>query len=86
MPEDEKKFLNKYALKYIKILENSSIIICDGKIAAKFINQNYLEINKWWLSKKTQKSIKIFIKEFANTDQNIYENFENTLLNMKKNI
>ena len=86
MPEDEKKFLNKYALRYFKILENSSIIICDGKIAAKFINQNYLEINKWWLSKKTQKSIKIFIKEFANTDQNIYENFENILLNMKKNI
>ena len=46
-------------------MEKSHIYFRNYEIAAKFINKNWNNIDDWWFSKKTQKSRKYFLNNFA---------------------
>jgi putative transferase (TIGR04331 family) len=50
------------------ILINSKIIYDDPILAAKFVNNNYIDYDSWWFSKKVQDARKLFI------DQNLKSN------------
>ena len=84
MENSEFKILNRNALKYFKNLQKNKIIHLSGSNAAKFINKNFNNIDKWWFSYQTQKSIKNFTSEFASTNDNLYQRFEKNLMNLRK--
>lgn len=56
---------NSETLKAFKKMEKSHIYFRNYEIAAKFINKNWNNIDDWWFSKKTQKSRKYFLNNFA---------------------
>ncbi len=82
----ELKNLNENALKYFRDLHKNNIVHFNGLNAAKFINNNLGNIEKWWFSHQTQKSIKNFTNEFACTNDNLYQRFEKTLIDVRKTI
>ncbi len=82
----ELKNLNEITLKYFRDLHKNNIVYFSGLNAAKFINNNLGNIEKWWFSRQTQKSIKNFTNEFACTSDNLYQRFEKTLINLRKTI
>ena len=86
MQNSELKNLNENALKYFKNLHKNNIVYFNGLNAAKFINDILGNIEKWWFSYQTQKSIKNFTNEFACTNDNLYQRFEKTLIDLKKTI
>lgn len=81
-----KKTFNKKALNHFNKLKQSNIVFYEGESAAKFLNNNYENIEKWWLSNKTQKAIKYFNKEFINTSNNPFKKIIHTLKKTKNEI
>ena len=68
--------IRKEALSYFKFLEEAKILFYNPKDAAKFINNNYENIDKWWNSKKVQVAVKKFVNKFARTTNNPYSFLE----------
>ena len=56
---------NSETLKAFKKMEKSHIYFKNYEIAAKFINENWSNIDDWWSNEKTQKSRKYFLNNFA---------------------
>ena len=46
-------------------MEKSHIYFRNYEIAAKFINENWNNIDDWWSNEKTQKSRKYLLNNFA---------------------
>ncbi len=65
--------------KYIKILKENNICFEDVKKASKFLNNNYLHLDKWWNSDKIQNIRKLFCKENCKHSNNILEDLDKCL-------
>jgi putative transferase (TIGR04331 family) len=65
--------IRKSALKEFKMLEKVNIIHSSPIKAAKFVNNNYYMIEKWWNNKVLQKNRKIFCNKFAKKSENFLE-------------
>ena len=63
----------------------ANIYFSDLNSATKFINNNWDNIDKWWNSKKTQKIIVIFNKNFNKKNDNLRVELQNLFEKMKKN-
>ena len=63
--------IEKSAKSLMKDLYLSNILHKDYKTASLFVNQNWNDIDQWWHSKKTQKSIKNFINHYARSHDDV---------------
>jgi len=63
--DDRQYNFSKKAKLLLKKLKKNNIIFNDPKKMYKFIESNYCNIEKWWYSKKTQKIINTFSKNFC---------------------
>jgi putative transferase (TIGR04331 family) len=72
---------NEYKKYYESLLKND-LIFFDNIKAAKFVNSNLNNIEKWWFDKKRQKSINFFCKNMCKQEMN----FEKSLDLMSKKI
>ncbi len=64
--------LRKKTLKYFRLLEKVHILFYDPKKAAKFVNKNYKNLDKWWNSRKVQNTVKMFVNQFAKPSNDPY--------------
>jgi putative transferase (TIGR04331 family) len=60
---------NEYK-KFYKSLIKNNIIFFDSVKAAKFVNTNLNNIDKWWFNRKTQKSISYFCENMSKREIN----------------
>ena len=67
--------------KLIKLLERKKIIHYDADLAAKFINTNFNNIEKWWFSKDIQLIRKKFCFKFVKQTNNPVSELKNVLKN-----
>ena len=65
--------------KIIKLLEKKKIIHYDANLAAKFINENFSNIEKWWFSKDIQLIRKRFCLKFVKEADNPANELKNLL-------
>ena len=63
---------------FLELLENN-ILFTDYKLASKFINKIWNNIDDWWLNKKTQKAIDNFCNEYSRSCENPIEKLKNIL-------
>ncbi len=63
------------ALYYFDMLKNVKILHDNPDNAAKFINNIYNDVDKWWLSKDLQMIREIFCNEYANSNKNSFKKF-----------
>ena len=61
--KDIEKFRNKFS-KNLNELKKNKIIHFDSSTLAKFVNNNYNNIEKWWNSEKVKKSVKSLKDEY----------------------
>ena len=66
---------NEYKKYYDSLLKND-LIFFDNIKAAKFVNSNLNNIEKWWLDKKRQKSIKFFCKNMCKQEMNLEKSLD----------
>ena len=59
------KDLNYKSKKYYKYLKDVNILHDNPKQVARFLNQSWDIINKWWFSKEVQKNILLFCNEYS---------------------
>lgn len=72
----KKGYLNKLtnnARKHYRKLEKNRIIFTNVFSASNFLNQKYIEIDKWWNKKQTQEARLNFCKSFSKTTTNPVE-------------
>lgn len=72
----KKGYLNKLtnnARKHYQKLEKNRIIFTNIFSASTFLNQKYIEIDKWWNKKQTQEARLNFCKSFSKTTTNPVE-------------
>ena len=81
----KKIMLNNKTIKIFNKLKIANIYFSDLNSATKFINNNWDNIDKWWNSKKTQKTILIFNKNFNKKNDNLRVELQNLFEKMKKN-
>ena len=67
------------------MLERENIYFSDTNSAAKFINNNWNNIDNWWYNNKTQEVIKIFTKAFAKKNANLIFEIQKLFEKLKKN-
>ena len=60
----------------MKLLKEVNILFNCPKKAAKFVNKNYLNLDKWWSDKYLQKARRRFCNKFARTSLNPYKDFK----------
>ena len=65
--------------KLIKLLERKKIIHYDADSAAKFINMNFNNIEKWWFNKDLQLIRKKFCLKFVKKTNNPVNELKNVL-------
>jgi putative transferase (TIGR04331 family) len=65
--------------KLIKLLERKKIIHYDANLAAKFINANFNNIEKWWFNKDLQLIRKKFCLKFVKKTNNPVNELKNVL-------
>ena len=66
---------NEYKKYYDSLLKND-LIFFDNIKAAKFVNSNLNNIEKWWFDKKRQKSIKFFCKNMCKQEMNLEKSLD----------
>lgn len=67
--------LRNESLRYYKMLKDIKVIHDNPYNAAKFINNTYNDINKWWLSKDLQMIRNAFCKEYAVLNKSSFKDF-----------
>jgi putative transferase (TIGR04331 family) len=67
--------LRNESLHYYEMLKDVKIIHDNPYNAARFINNIYDDIDKWWLSKDLQMIRKSFCKEYAQLNKNSFKEF-----------
>ena len=67
--------LRNESLRYYEMLKDIKIIHDNPYNAAKFINDIYNDVDKWWLSKDLQMIRKSFCKEYARFNKNYFKEF-----------
>jgi putative transferase (TIGR04331 family) len=67
--------LRDESLHYFDMLKNVKILHDNPYKAAKFINDIYNDVDKWWLSNDLQMIREIFCKEYANSNKSSFKNF-----------
>jgi putative transferase (TIGR04331 family) len=67
--------LRNESLRYYEMLKDIKIIHDNPYNAAKFINDIYNDVDKWWLSKDLQMIRKSFCKEYARFNKNSFKEF-----------
>ena len=67
--------LRNESLRYYEMLKDVKIIHDNPYNAARFINNIYDDIDKWWLSKDLQMIRKSFCKEYAELNTNSFKEF-----------
>ena len=80
-----KRIFNQKTIKFINMLERENIYFSDTNSAAKFINNNWNNIDNWWYNNKTQEVIKIFTKAFAKKNANLIFEIQKLFEKLKKN-
>ena len=68
--------IRKSAQKEMQLLKEVNILFNCPKKAAKFVNKNYLNLDKWWSDKCLQKVRRRFCNKFARTSLNPYKDFK----------
>jgi len=75
----DKKFVKKKHLSIFKSLIDSGILHDNPEVLSNFINLNYQNVDKWWKSRKVQKTVKIFCEYFSATNSSPLNKFKETV-------
>lgn len=59
--------------KFFDKLKRSKVLFSNPEHASQFINDNYNQINTWWMSQKVQKSVSLFRYHFSRKEKNPFK-------------
>ena len=67
---EKDEILNDECLEYFNRLKRFNIVHENPKNLAKFINENWNNLDDWWSNNELQRELKFFKKNYINTSKN----------------
>ena len=67
---EKDEILNDECLEYFNRLKRFNIVHENPKNLAKFINENWNNLDDWWSNNELQRELKFFKRNYINTSKN----------------